>query len=366
MSSVLQSALTSIQQNNYGSHQLIPSQAGQYGNFIAVALITVVGYDYALTFFNEIEYIWNKRWTWVSTLFVIVRYGSLLSVTIISLEGTSFIPGSAKTYVFCKHTHPRLSCLTSFRMLCLQGGIIYIIAVWTFILFLGAADLAMILRVWAMYNRSKLILRILLILFSLEIIFGVLAAAIYSFPRDLSAATIQVLDFPSCAVQLTTPTWSKVAAILQITHAAVMCILAIIQGVRQSLQMYSVTKQWQLNRYMILLVRQGVLYFFAVFLFTLLNVLAVSGDIPAEGLQADVLFILENVPMYTLTPRFILSIRELYAREVQGRRGGGIDSGFGLSLSSRDAGGTEIVFADVEQNEGSGDVEEIPMEFGTT
>ena len=62
------------------------------------------------------------------------------------------------------------------------------------------------------------------------------------------------------------------------------------------------------------------------------------------------LFILEYVPMFTLSPRFILSIRELYARDVQGRRGEGIDTGFGLS-SVRGAGNSAIVFADVEQNE---------------
>ena len=74
------------------------------------------------------------------------------------------------------------------------------------------------------------------------------------------------------------------------------------------------------------------------------------------------LAVLEYVPLFTLTPRFIISIRELYARDVQDRRGGGINTGFGLSLSSRSIGGTEIVFADVEQNEGLGDVEEVSME----
>lgn len=60
---------------------------------------------------------------------------------------------------------------------------------------------------------------------------------------------------------------------------------------------------------------------------------------------------LAYVPMYTLTPRFILSIRELYARDVQGRRGEGIDNGFGLLSTDRGAVGTAMVFADVEPNE---------------
>jgi hypothetical protein len=70
--------------------------------------------------------------------------------------------------------------------------------------------------------------------------------------------------------------------------------------------------------------------------------------------------------MYTLSPRFILSIWELHPRDLEGRCGEGIDTGFGLSLSGRDAGGTAILFTDVEQNEGSEDIEEVPREVVTT
>lgn len=147
---------------------------------------------------------------------------------------------------------------------------------------------AMILRVWAMYNRSKLILRTLLTLFSLEIISTLLADAIFQDLRymqgmwmlaelmvrctdPLSTAipflgrhtvhTTQILNFSFCVWQNNLPSLTKVVSILQMTHAAAMCILAIVQFVRQSLQMRRVTKGWQLNRYMNLLVKQGILYF---------------------------------------------------------------------------------------------------------
>lgn len=80
--------------------------------------------------------------------------------------------------------------------------------------------------------------------------------------------------------------------------------------------------------------------------------------LPIGGWQLVLLGILEFVPIYTLTPRFIISIRKLYANDVEGRRGGGIDTGFGLP-STGGADRTVIVFADVEQNEGAEDVEEI-------
>ena len=76
--------------------------------------------------------------------------------------------------------------------------------------------------------------------------------------------------------------------------------------------------------------------------------------------------VVQYVPIFTLTPRFIMSLRELYARDVQGRRGGGIDTGFGLSSSSYGAGGMAIVFADLERLEGLEVVEEIPMQAGAT
>ena len=78
-----------------------------------------------------------------------------------------------------------------------------------------------------------------------------------------------------------------------------------------------------------------------------------------------VLFVLEYVLVFTLSPRFILSIRDLYARDVQGRHGEGIDTGFGLS-SDCGAGRSTIVFVDVEQNEGSEDIEKVPRGLATT
>ena len=77
-----------------------------------------------------------------------------------------------------------------------------------------------------------------------------------------------------------------------------------------------------------------------VFLFSLLDALHSSGNVLAEGWQLVLSNVLQYVPMYvlsSLSPRFILNIWELYARDVEGRRGEGIDTGFGLSLSGHDA-----------------------------
>lgn len=50
-------------------------------------------------------------------------------------------------------------------------------------------------------------------------------------------------------------------AVPRFVLAVVLFILAVIQTVKQSVQMYRATKQWQPNKYMQLLARDGVSYF---------------------------------------------------------------------------------------------------------
>ena len=78
------------------------------------------------------------------------------------------------------------------------------------------------------------------------------------------------------------------------------------------------------------------------------------------------LYILEVVPMYTLTPRFIMGLKEVYARDVQGRRGSRIDTVFGLSLSDHGVDRTTVELTDIERNDGLVGVEVTPTAAGTS
>lgn len=96
-----------------------------------------------------------------------------------------------------------------------------------------------------------------------------------------------------------------------------------------------------------------------------MNALLAWGRVSTNGWQAIPMAFVTFIPMPTLTPRFVLNMRELYARNVRGGRGSGIDSGFGLSaLSGHGASRSEIVFADGGQNEDRERGEEMPMEEG--
>ncbi|KAI9570975.1 hypothetical protein HD554DRAFT_291960 [Boletus coccyginus] len=274
--------------------------------------------------------------------------------------------------------------------------------IWTFPLFLGAADLTMILRVWAIFNRSRTILGTLLTLLSLTIIFAVLATSIND-KRVEHFVIDQILDISICEGDPVAHTWISVAAILQITEGVAMSSLVILQFVQQSVHMYRMTKRWEINRYMNLLVKQGALYFLAyvsllsfpyissaamkyrkqtlpsqlmvtfrhsTFCFSLINVLNASGKLPAGGWQKISLYILEIVPMYTLTPRFIMGLKEVYARDVQGRHWSRINTVFGLWLSDHGVDGAAVELTDIERNDGLVGVEESPtatrMSAGTS
>ncbi|KAG6369698.1 hypothetical protein JVT61DRAFT_14126 [Boletus reticuloceps] len=121
---------------------------------------------------------------------------------------------------------------------------------------LTATAVVMMLRVWAMYDRSRLILAVLLTLFFLEIIPSIIFAAINSDLKNLSAPHVQILNFSHCMV-LAIPVWTKETAGFQITHGAALCILAIFRFVGELLRMHSATKQWRINQYMKLLVKEG-------------------------------------------------------------------------------------------------------------
>jgi len=102
-------------------------------------------------------------------------------------------------------------------------------------------------------------------------------------------------------------------------------------------------------------------------MFNIVNELAAAAILQNSGWQLIVTVIVQYVPVFTLTPRFILSIRELHMRDVEGRRGSGFDSGFGLSSTSRTA-VRSVVFAGFgdDSRDTLGDVEMVPMEVEMT
>jgi hypothetical protein len=78
----------------------------------------------------------------------------------------------------------------------------------------------------------------------------------------LIPVTLAPAPYPTvCIVEYPSWNWGRYSVIPLVILQGVMCLLAIYQSLRQSLQLYKATKKWQLNQYFKLLVNQGILYF---------------------------------------------------------------------------------------------------------
>ena len=101
----------------------------------------------------------------------------------------------------------------------------------------------------------------------------------------------------------------------------------------------------------------------SILTYALISVLVSTGSVPMDGWRVIFLGAMEDIPAFTLVPRFFLSLRKLYKRDLRGRRGSDIDTAFGLtSVSGHGAIASAIMFADAGQNEGLEEGEEIRME----
>lgn len=108
-----------------------------------------------------------------------------------------------------------------------------------------------------------------------------------------------------------------------------------------------------------------LLVFNSTLLFGLVNLQSHTIPLTSGTWWYSMLSVVSCVPVFTLTSRFILNMRALYARDVRNRGGSEIDTGFGLSsLSNPGVGGTAIVFADAGLDDGALRDEEMSTKNG--
>ena len=182
----------------------------------------------------------------------------------------------------------------------------FLVSLWAFAVFLSAADrelpcpltlsssillwvtVMMILRVYAMWNRSNSILCLLLFIYAVQTITTVLFIGTYNTPDTYfsgmsrainwmqqhnldrwpystfsSVTTVRVLDFSFCSASYVNvpPMLNMYPATPRFVLGAALIILAVFQTMKQSVELYKATKQWQPNRYMQQFVKDGIIYF---------------------------------------------------------------------------------------------------------
>lgn len=97
--------------------------------------------------------------------------------------------------------------------------------------------------------------------------------------------------------------------------------------------------------------------------YSVITMMVLAANIPMD--KSWIIFVgaVQAIPLFTLAPRFILSLRELYTRDCGNRLEGDIDTAFGLtSRLGHDTVASTIMFADSGKSWGLEKDEEIPME----
>ncbi|KAF9232306.1 hypothetical protein BU15DRAFT_81397 [Melanogaster broomeanus] len=297
----------------------------QLSDYLSVASATIISHDYILTFSNEVEYVWNRPWTLVSVMYIVLRYLGLLVVMVESFGTAMFL-------------------FTAW------GGNIFSIVI----------HLVFILRVYAMYNRSRIVLGILLFVYipttiSILVLFGIINNPKTHF---LSITDVEVVNMELCTSSYNGGTKLIISQrVLSTVVNGVLCSFAIVQCIRYSLEMHKVLGKWQSNRYMKLLVQESILYFVMILLINIIALIQTLATL--SGTVQLMLVVLSSFPPYIVGPHLILSVREFHSRIL----GEHIDSGFGLH-SQRFSTSRGIIFATPEEREGHGEAVEEVAEIG--
>ncbi|KAF9237825.1 hypothetical protein BU15DRAFT_62848 [Melanogaster broomeanus] len=320
-----ESILASIQFTDYMTSAGFPLlQLHGLMSTMAAVFVTVVAYDYILTFPREVDHVWNRSWTWVSLLFFLINLPELNTVI--------------------------LDC----PLLCYNLEQPF---------FFAAADLLMILRVYAMYNKSRLVLGILLASYVPSVVLKFIVTGAFYKPQ-IDVAVVFGAKICTLSVNIA-PTLVAYFAIPQIIFSVLLCGFAVVHFVRGSLQMHRAIKQWRSNRYMELLVQGSLLYFVAYVvsqslyskfeeLTSFLNpatsylpsyvVSMVVGIGILQGVAPVLVGMLSTIAPIVLPARLVMNMREFHCRIVCGH----IDTGFGATSRHQISINDSVVFANVE------------------
>ncbi|KAF9231085.1 hypothetical protein BU15DRAFT_82843 [Melanogaster broomeanus] len=201
----------------------------------------------------------------------------------------------------------------------------------------SAFAVVMLLRVYAMYNRSRIMLSILILVYIPATAIHLVLTGIVNNPNThLSVTAMELINTKSCAFAYSDGTYLLTYInVSRTVISVVLCVLAVSQFLRHSWERRRALGRWQTNRYMKLLVQESILYFVVDVLYNVVALILGTSTLLTVGEQ--IFGGSSTVAPYILAPRLIISVREVHSKII----GEDMDGGFGLqserfSTSRRD------------------------------
>ncbi|KAG2093124.1 uncharacterized protein F5147DRAFT_424749 [Suillus discolor] len=260
----------------------------RWNNNVSVAAIALISYEYLLLFCKEIEYVWKRPWSFMSCLYLVVRYfGLFLAIVCACWGGLLYMPESV-----------------SYDLI--------VLIEWGFSVYFCFAEIILIWRLYAISNQSKLVLHVLVGLF-VPIVALSIGTDIFLYSRREVFSVKEVIT-PSanyCTLSF------HIGPMLAIyTSIPIMCfdillvILAVVTLVKHLMEQRRI--KMRPNTYMVMIVRYHILYF-ALNLTNQILLVILWADIPTPAMSLAELF--NGTAPFVLAPRLIISIWDTHAND---------------------------------------------------
>ncbi|KAH7922270.1 hypothetical protein BV22DRAFT_669832 [Leucogyrophana mollusca] len=216
----------------------------QFINYLTMASAAVVMYDHLLNFSEELDLIWNRQWSLTTVLYLVARYSGSVSVF-----------GEATTLVGLDWTLTVMKTLS-------------IVVVWSTDVFTIAMQGILLMRVYALCNKSKKVLVFLLVCFFAQAIVVVVLAGIQcnlsslgkyllSAGPPIGSVTQEASTNPSALGS--TPT---VEAAVALAFDTMMLAFAVFAFIIHAVESRRLTGHWSVNPLIKVLATDQTLYFF--------------------------------------------------------------------------------------------------------
>lgn len=290
-------------------------------SYFVVASSTALVYDWALTFGQEIELIWKRRWSLVTVLYLNLRYIGIINAALILLPN---LPSILLTDTGCD------------TMDALQNWLNFVVN--------AILGVIMIHRLHVMYRRSReILISLTVFVLAVTIACGVVTAKANNYitaEAFILSGTYQCLyNYGGDAQILISTNW-----ILYTVWEVLALCLAVWIAVKHFREQQRSPRGWTIKDCFTVLIQAHLVYFAsfaAVSCFELgyLSPQLTNSSSIGSQIYGGALEIFQLVQMFVLGPRLILSIREHHDKLVA-------DSDAGISM-------TTMNFQDVHVSVGS-------------
>ncbi|KAG2360028.1 hypothetical protein BDR07DRAFT_173062 [Suillus spraguei] len=266
----------------------------RFYSYFVVASSAAIIYDWALTFGQETELIWRKRWSLMTILYLSLRCAGIIFVVVTMLWSLPSVSLTDTVSTIIYYFQSGISVLVNAML-----GVI------------------MITRLYAMYQRSRKMLIFLVVFFlAVNITCAVIVASNrVSGVETILSGTFQC-SFTGSSQPLITDTW-----ILTTGWEVTTLCLAVWTTAKYIHELRQPSAKPSLESYFRVLIETHAFYFAAYAVVACLNLGSLSptiGDSSSLGVDVynGILQIAQAMQMFILGPRLILGVREYHAKAM--------------------------------------------------